>query len=71
MDAQAFAAPKGLRPRRRIKPAHDDCLFVGQLRSPAPRHARPCAGHPRLCWRKKAWMAGTSPAMTTVVSNGR
>src|SRR6478609_1340105 len=29
------------------------------------RHARPCAGHPRLPWqRRKAWMAGTSPAMT-------
>ncbi|MGJ4882597.1 MULTISPECIES: hypothetical protein [unclassified Bradyrhizobium] len=23
MDARAFAAPKGLRPRRRVKPAHD------------------------------------------------
>src|ERR1041385_3026915 len=24
------------------------------------RHARPCAGHPRLAWRqRKAWMAGT------------
>src|SRR5450756_1132893 len=30
------------------------------------RHARPCAGHPRLrCSRaRKPWMAGTSPAMT-------
>ena len=30
------------------------------------RHARPCAGHPRLpCPASaKAWMAGTSPAMT-------
>src|SRR5258708_7708774 len=29
-------------------------------------HARPCAGHPRLCrlTRSKTWMAGTSPAMT-------
>src|SRR3954467_4820974 len=24
MDARAFAAPKGLRPRRRVKPAHDE-----------------------------------------------
>ncbi|CCE10052.1 conserved hypothetical protein [Bradyrhizobium sp. STM 3843] len=24
MDARAFAAPNGLRPRRRVKPAHDD-----------------------------------------------
>jgi hypothetical protein len=24
MDARAFAAPKGLRPRRRAKPAHDE-----------------------------------------------
>jgi hypothetical protein len=23
MDARAFASPKGLRPRRRVKPAHD------------------------------------------------
>jgi hypothetical protein len=24
VDARAFAAPKGLRPRRRVKPAHDE-----------------------------------------------
>jgi hypothetical protein len=24
VDARAFAAPKGLRPRRRDKPGHDD-----------------------------------------------
>jgi hypothetical protein len=31
------------------------------------RHARPCAGHPRLSLRRgfKTWMAGTSPAMTS------
>ena len=29
------------------------------------RHARPCAGHPRLTFvATKTWMAGTSPAMT-------
>ena len=30
------------------------------------RHARPCAGHPRLLRRPaaKTWMAGTSPAVT-------
>jgi hypothetical protein len=30
------------------------------------RHARPCAGHPRLeaIALEKTWMAGTSPAMT-------
>src|SRR3954451_20126719 len=29
------------------------------------RHARPCAGHPRLpSLLDKTWMAGTSPAMT-------
>src|SRR5713101_5236165 len=30
------------------------------------RHARPCAGHPRLnsIAARKTWMAGTSPAMT-------
>src|SRR5262249_26293854 len=34
------------------------------------RHARPCAGHPRLRApaQTKTWMAGTSPAMT--VRNG-
>jgi ATP-dependent DNA helicase RecG len=33
-----------------------------------PRDARPCAGHPRLVARAlavSAWMAGSSPAMTT------
>jgi hypothetical protein len=24
MDARAFASPKGLRPRRRVAPAHDE-----------------------------------------------
>ncbi len=29
------------------------------------RHARACAGHPRLLLlRSRTWMAGTSPAMT-------
>src|ERR1700752_1410583 len=28
MDARAFAAPKGLRPRRRVKPAHDELEAV-------------------------------------------
>jgi hypothetical protein len=30
------------------------------------RHARPCAGHPRIKAKviSKTWMAGTSPAMT-------
>ncbi len=31
MGAQAFAAPKGLRPRRRVKPAHDE-LFKAAMR---------------------------------------
>src|SRR5262245_53432512 len=31
-------------------------------------HVRPCAGHPRISRRSlKAWMAGTSPAMTRCV----
>src|SRR5205823_8478518 len=32
------------------------------------RHARPCAGHPRLDFlpRAKSWMTGTSPAMTAL-----
>jgi hypothetical protein len=38
----------------------------GMERSSEARHARPCAGHPRLsCIQvRKTWMAGTSPAMT-------
>jgi len=28
------------------------------------RHARASPGHPRSSWPFKAWMAGTSPAMT-------
>ncbi|GMO23507.1 hypothetical protein TM233_32280 [Bradyrhizobium sp. TM233] len=35
VDARAFAAPKGLRPRRRDKPGHDGLIDVrvgGQLR---------------------------------------
>jgi len=30
MDARAFAAPKGLRPRRRVKPAHDHLNHIGR-----------------------------------------
>src|ERR1700742_4674676 len=35
---------------------------------PLARHARPCAGHPRLTVppQAKTWMAGTSPAMTAL-----
>jgi hypothetical protein len=34
MDARAFAAPKRLRPRRRVKPAHDELwwLTVARMR---------------------------------------
>jgi hypothetical protein len=37
------------------------------------RHARPCAGHPRLVLldAPKTWMAGTSPAMTACVDQYR
>src|SRR6266496_693033 len=36
------------------------------------RHARPCAGHPRLSWdATRTWMAGTSPAMTADREGGR
>src|SRR5260370_39131714 len=32
------------------------------------RHARPCAGHPRLfLLMSQAWVAGTSPAMTAEI----
>jgi hypothetical protein len=29
MDCRAFAAPKGLRPRRRVKPGNDDLMAAG------------------------------------------
>src|SRR5215831_4837934 len=29
MDARAFAAPKGLRPRRQVKPGHDERMCGG------------------------------------------
>src|SRR5690606_15695499 len=37
------------------------------------RHARPCAGHPRLLRNsaRTAWMAGTSPAMTGLAKQPR
>src|SRR6266849_5699796 len=41
--------------------------LFGVIESPLRRHARACRGHPRLSCRvsaSKAWMAGTSPAMT-------
>jgi hypothetical protein len=31
MDARAYASPKGLRPRRRVKPAHDDHSIANAL----------------------------------------
>src|SRR6266702_5194971 len=43
------------------------CLNVTtQSGAAAVRHARACPGHPRSCIAaaKRAWMAGTSPAMT-------
>src|SRR4051812_5358836 len=42
---------------------------MGAATSGETRHARPCAGHPRLYFlqARKTWMAGTSPAMTNDV----
>jgi hypothetical protein len=34
MDARAFAAPKGLRPRRRVKPAYDAGATDVQIAEP-------------------------------------
>jgi hypothetical protein len=28
MDARAYASPKGLRPRRQVKPAHDERIVL-------------------------------------------
>ena len=46
-------------------PAAPLALGLIGLQILSPRHARPCAGHPRflLGWAK-SWMAGTSPAIT-------
>jgi hypothetical protein len=49
---------------------YSTCLGQGKGTYQRPltltRHARPCAGHPRLetQMNSKTWMAGTSPAMT-------
>ena len=42
------------------------CSLRHACDEPLRRHARPCAGHPRLndLALPKTWMAGTSPAMT-------
>jgi hypothetical protein len=37
VDARAFAAPKGLRPRRRVKPGHDELRALQRRRSPLTR----------------------------------
>src|SRR5258708_34115768 len=44
-----------------------DMAFGFRVNEVFLRHARPCAGHPRLnrVTARKTWMAGTSPAMTT------
>jgi len=64
-------SPPGCAARRRcltpqrMYEGEDDSVEVCALNS--LRHARPCAGHPCLALRhRKAWMAGTSPAMTNV-----
>ena len=46
-------------------------LLKGARPSASFRHARPCAGHPRLKRRRKPkmWMAGTIPAMTASSSS--
>jgi hypothetical protein len=50
------------------------CAYTAQHVATLPlRHARPCAGHPRLSSstsEKQTWMAGTSPAMTPRVDPG-
>jgi hypothetical protein len=54
-----------------ISPANEsDIKYAVMLDSRASmiRHARPRAGHPRLADAPKAWMAGTSPAMTEEVA---
>ncbi len=51
------------------------CRFAGQCQISSQvyfRHARACPGHPRLdcIAARKAWMAGTSPAMTIISYRG-
>src|SRR5436305_10734370 len=58
MDARAFASPKGLRPRRRVKPARDERIaFVTApgLQRTASRRAKRCAASgARLPWQRRA-----------------
>src|SRR3954462_12051013 len=58
-------APRGNAPARLNNAGENHDAEICAANS--PRHAAPCAGHPRLASRQsKAWMAGTSPAMTNV-----
>ena len=62
------ARPRGeggaRRPRRDPARAGDEALRACSALNRKARHARACAGHPRLYFFAKTWMAGTSPAMT-------
>ncbi len=64
-----MGAPSEVTPKQ-LRELHIRLGFAEEVigaHSVSSRHARPCAGHPTSfsCFRKaKAWMAGTSPAMT-------
>ena len=45
MDARAFAAPQGLRPRRRVKPAHDELHYVS-ISSATSKFGAECVSAP-------------------------
>jgi hypothetical protein len=55
MDARAFAAPKGLRPRRRVKPAHDGPPYA--LRQELDCFAEPVIGRR---YAPARWLAMTA-----------
>ncbi len=69
MAGVAPLAREAALPGRNFNVAARDRRFLSRLAVPPflTRHARPCAGHPRLpsaIAANKTWMAGSSPAMT-------
>jgi hypothetical protein len=62
-------APRGNAPPRPKKMHREGMTMPEFAHLTLHRHARACRGHPRLALRqRRAWMAGTSPAMTNVGS---
>jgi hypothetical protein len=80
MDARAYASPKGLRPRRRVKPAHDDRVVL--VTAPAlqrtatqvlraalrPGHGDQLAKPPRRSYKRRLIVRTGEICMTIVYS---